>query len=568
VRRSAARCWLVCAIVAAIGPAAPASEADAILPESFSAPQPLRLNDKSARQAEAIARYLQSIFEEETDGPDKAVETKRKVLQLDPAFTGLAIEVAHQYLRHGETAEAISVLKDASKAAPADATPALALAAIYLRQLQKPDLAEKNAQQALAASPESAAAYETLWEIYRTTSQPQKLDALFQRALKQKDAGAAFWLSMAELRARESAPGAAARAEPFLALALERAGEDASLLSRIADCYASCGAADKAAPLYRRALAQRTNLGGVREKLATCLLRLGDTTEAIKLLEDIVAANPLDLGAYDQIAQLHLAGKNFPKALANLRQAILLAPSDPRRHDDVIRLSIGTGDMTGALDAATEAEKRFPKHIEFTVYRARILSESKRHEESLKAFEQAQERAEKGRRDLLDSDFFFSYGAAAEQAGNPAKAVELLRKSIELDPEKAARACNYLGYMWAERNENLDEAVLLVRRALDSEPDNGAYLDTLGWIYFRQGKFQEALVELLHAAELLPGPDGVVFEHIGDTYQKLGKSVEAVLYWQKALREDPSSTTLPAKLDAHSSRVVQQPKPAGERQQP
>ena len=569
------RAAVACLLVAGGCHAGAASEADLIIPESLSFPQPIHLTEKSERQAEAIARYLQAIFEEETEGPDKAMETKRKVLLVDPAFTDLSIDVAHQYLRHGETSEAITVLKDAAKASRNDPVPLLALAAIYLRQLQKTDLAEKFALQALALTPDDAAPYATLWEIYRTTSQPQKTDALFHRALKQKDAGAVFWIELAELRTRESPsngtpPGEAMVAGilPLLERSVLRVGDDAQTITRIADCFSFCGHDERAVSLYNRALTLHANLAGTREKLAVCLMRLGDTTAAVKLLEEIVRANPLDLSAYDQLARLYLSTKSLPKALTNLRQALLLAPADPMRYVDVIRFSFGTGDNKGALDTATEAEKKFPNRVEFTMYRAMALSEEKQHDEAIKAFEKTNVLAANSSPDLLDSDFYFNYGAAAEQAGQPVKAVELLRKSIELDPAKAARACNYLGYMWAERNENLAEAAQLVQRALESDPNNGAYLDTLGWVYFRQGKFPEALGELLRAAERISAPDAVGYEHIGDTYEKLGKSAEAVLYWQKALHENQGSKSLPAKLDVHSSRVVQQPKPPGTRAQP
>ena len=62
-----------------------------------------------------------------------------------------------------------------------------------------------------------------------------------------------------------------------------------------------------------------------------------------------------------------------------------------------------------------------------------------------------------------------------------------------------------------------------IRRALEMEPNNGAYIDSLGWLFFKQSKFEEALTELLRAAELLPEPDPVVFEHIGDACDKLGE---------------------------------------------
>jgi len=137
----------------------------------------------------------------------------------------------------------------------------------------------------------------------------------------------------------------------------------------------------------------------------------------------------------------------------------------------------------------------------------------------------------------------------------------LFRKSIVLDPGNSARAYNYIGYMWVEKNQNLDEAARLIGKAVELDPGNGAYIDSLGWLYFKQGKYEDALRELLRASEALPEPDAVVFEHIGDTYDKLGKEAEAVLYWQKAAQLDPDNTELTGKLDKSAQKVVGKPKP-------
>jgi tetratricopeptide (TPR) repeat protein len=113
--------------------------------------------------------------------------------------------------------------------------------------------------------------------------------------------------------------------------------------------------------------------------------------------------------------------------------------------------------------------------------------------------------------------------------------------------------------MWADRGENLEAACELVGRALELEPGNGAYIDTLGWIYFRQGRYAEAVSELLRAAANLEKPDPVVLEHIGDAYEKLGKTTEALMYWQKAHGIDPQNPTLAEKIDQHTSKVAKQP---------
>jgi tetratricopeptide (TPR) repeat protein len=538
-----------------------AQEADLLLPEEFLSPEPLKLKPDHERRAEGAARYLEALSEEETEGPDRALDAKRKVLALDPGFTDLAMDVARQYLRRGETSEAISVLKDAAKVPQKSCDPLVALAGIYLRQLQKPDLAEKFGTQALSAAPDDAAPYQILFDIYKSTSQNQKIEALFARASKRSSTSADFWLDLADLRLRDVDRTGKdfSKTVELLDRAQKWAGDRAETLVRIGNDFVLCNHFDRAIPLYQLALALRPKMEGLRDRLALLVLQSGDTAEAVRLLEDMVKENPLNFPAYDQLADLYLKADEPSKALASLKQATLLAPPDPRRYSNLIQLALSSGDAGSAIAFSEEAEKAFPKLIEFTFFKALALSGARRHEEAIKAFERILVEAGNSRPELLNGDFYFSYGVSAEQAGRFTKAAESLKKSIELDPANAARAYNYLGYMWADRNENLDEAELLIRRAVEQEPENGAYLDSLGWAYFKKGLHAQALKALLRAAELLKEDDAVVFDHIGDAFEKLGRTAEAVAYWQKAFQLDPGNRSISSKLDARSAKVAQKP---------
>ena len=142
-----------------------------------------------------------------------------------------------------------------------------------------------------------------------------------------------------------------------------------------------------------------------------------------------------------------------------------------------------------------------------------------------------------------EEGYYFYLAVALEKQNRFKETVAALEKAIEYNP-RSARSMNYLGYLYAEKNINIDEAHRLIRTALDLEPDNGAYLDSMGWVYFRKGEFETALKYLLLAEERLDGtdsPDPVVFEHIGDTYEKLGNTRKAVFYWERSIEMEKNS---------------------------
>jgi Tfp pilus assembly protein PilF len=98
-----------------------------------------------------------------------------------------------------------------------------------------------------------------------------------------------------------------------------------------------------------------------------------------------------------------------------------------------------------------------------------------------------------------------------------------------------------------EEDKNLEEAAKLIRKALEMEPGNGAYIDSLGWFYFKKGKYAEALKELERASSLLSDP--VIYEHLGDTYFKMGNPGKAKINWEESLKLDPQQDQVKKKIE-------------------
>jgi tetratricopeptide (TPR) repeat protein len=160
-----------------------------------------------------------------------------------------------------------------------------------------------------------------------------------------------------------------------------------------------------------------------------------------------------------------------------------------------------------------------------------------------------------------DADGRLALGALLERTGRfPAGEVEL-RQAIKLDP-KSGEAFNYLGYSLADRGERLEEALELVRKALAIDPWNGAYLDSLGWVYFKMERMEDARDPLDRAVREFPR-DPTVLEHLGDFHDKTGDLARARTYWRRALDAGPETPAtreaLEKKLGSEASATPDAP---------
>lgn len=208
-----------------------------------------------------------------------------------------------------------------------------------------------------------------------------------------------------------------------------------------------------------------------------------------------------------------------------------------------------TGKSPASPDNAIELLNRFhalkPESSEALYYLMTLQAEQKNYAEAIQSAQQFEALAEKnGDTNLLSGQFYYQYASLYERSGELENAEKLFLKAIDIgEAPVAAAARNYIAYMWAERGEKLGSGLVLIQKALAVEPDNGAFLDTLGWIYYMQGRYAEALTELQKAKDAY-GDDPEVWEHLGDTWLKLGNLEEASKHWKKALEFNPESQEL------------------------
>src|SRR5271165_6666192 len=153
-----------------------------------------------------------------------------------------------------------------------------------------------------------------------------------------------------------------------------------------------------------------------------------------------------------------------------------------------------------------------------------------------------------------DKDYvIFVQGSIYERQKKYDLAEESFHKVLADDP-KSAMALNYLGYMLADRGTRVEEALGYIRRAVALDPQNGAYLDSLGWAYYKLGNYDLAEENLRRASERI-GNDPTVHQHLGELYQKTGRLKLATTHFERALEE--WNTTIPADVDPDDVAKVQ-----------
>lgn len=538
----------------------------------------LLLRPEGERKAGALASFVEGGSFEENGEIDKALDAYRKVLNVDPGHSKLASRVAALLTQQDNFPQAIDILKDAIKANPNDAEPYSQLAFIYAKYLKKTDEALDYANQAIALNPRDIEAYQRLCEIELAAGEENKALGALDRATKVHSDDAAFWTRLGKLYVAmifksdsQPKPDELRRVNDVFKKAVEHADDDPSVLKDVADYYAASQQLKEAIPLYLRVLELQPDDANAREKLASSFILTNQRTKAVEMLEQLIKQHPEKYQPYDLLAQilddearslqrakrLDEAKAKFVKVAANYEQSLLINPNHAGTYLRLAELLLGPiKDADRAVKILIEARRRFPGAPEIVYYLALAQREAKQIQQAVATFEEALHEAELDQdTEIVNAKFYFNYGATAEQAGLYEKAADLLRKSIALDPANAAEAYNYLGYMWADHNMYLDEAEDMIKRALQIEPDNGSYLDSLGWVEFRKGRFDQALADLLRAAKNMEHEDTVVFEHIGDVYLKLNRVQQALEAWQKALVLDPKNKKLTEKIESTKTTI-------------
>lgn len=301
--------------------------------------------------------------------------------------------------------------------------------------------------------------------------------------------------------------------------------------------------AEFAAAVSRVAAAAKTESPGDRAAqsvAAVVLLELKQYDDAerhwrLSLPDDAAAKGKLLLMWGLRLSQV----EQYDRALTTFQRVLdeKLVDSDPAPAWYYLSgAAASAGQPELALQAAHNARQARPKDIRFAAREAWVLQRVKRHAEARQKYEDLIGQFEKSndtsvRRELLQARRLLS--TICLELGDHTAAIERLEEVLDEMPDDIG-AQNDLGYLWADRGLHLQRSLRMVQRAVEAEPENKAYRDSLGWVYFRLGRFDEAVAELEKAASG-DDPGGVILDHLGDALAKAGRAADAQATWRKSL---------------------------------
>jgi tetratricopeptide (TPR) repeat protein len=525
---------------------------------------------------EAVRRYaLGRLLEERGQGADALGEYYRALI-LDPRSTSLALRASELSAQLGDHRRSLELADRALRIEPGLPR------AQWLRGAALFNLGESD--QSLVALQSAARGdsgrMEYLQTLARVAEQLDRIDIVnwaYRHAVAVDEFDAEMWFQFAASEARlgrfataDSALTRAAELNPMRPGLGFLKGWVAESLGRPEDAIASYRAHLEAhgsdlttrgrllgvlvrEERWREALEQARLVVEAQpgepealEVLADVGFRAGRESEAREALALLERLDPDSPGALGRIVTVYARNGRGREANVALEKWNLAHPSDFRGALAAAQLLSMRGDRKLSLEYAERAVRTAPDSLAPRVMVGQLHQTQERWAEAEKAWVEVLKRFPEF------NPAAFGLAFCREQQGDLAGAEAAARDVLAREPENPD-ALNFIGYMLADRGLRLEEAERLIARALEKEPDNGAYIDSMGWVYYRLGRLEEARRLLERAAELT-GNDAVVREHLGDVYKDLNLKDLAREQYRLSLATDGSNERVRDKLRAIGSR--------------
>jgi len=514
----------------------------------------------------------------------KAIEQYREINRLDPSDTESALWLARLYRLKNEHDKAEQVLRSILKSDPENEPAVEQLTQLLMDEGKSTEAV--TLLEAITAHSPSPVLLDLLGDAHTQAHDLEKAENAYRKAVELDPSELSHQRGLGQtLLAEEKYPEALKVFEKLS----DVMPDDSDVYLRIAQIYRELHQLDKAEQNLVKARQYAPGSLEVMYNEAMLYQAQGRYEDAIRVLSDAVTGIKGQSPAlstrrrslailYQQLGQLYRDTQNYPASIYTFEELGHLGEEEDRRARMMIMDTYRSAkDLPKALQTGKEALAKYPADPAIRTSHALLLGENGQTEDAVKML-RAQLHGETGDRETyLNIAQVYERGRRYKEAEEAARAAEVLpgqprenemvwfllgaiyerqkffdkaeeqfKKVLAVNP-KNAPVLNYYGYMLGDLGIRLDEAEALVQKALKEDPYNGAYLDSLGWIYFKENKLTASETTLRKAVER-ERHDATIHSHLGDLYAKMGRSELAAAEWEKSLGEWRRS--LPADMEA------------------
>ena len=505
----------------------------------------------------AMGAYLKAEVATDNGDHEEAFRDYEEAVKYDPHNAALRVKLADLYVREGRLKDALTQAQEAIALDPgfvrghllnAGISSALGDDASATEQYQKVlELAPKTQEaylflgtlaakqgdykkaedifsQLIALDPSSFLGYYYAGRVCAAAQHYADADRYYQKALDLSPQSQLLLLDVAVLRELQNRPKDAIAIYQRI---LQTDPNNDDVHHRLAELYGDDKKVDAAVAALHRRDQLATTPADTRTKIGLLFFERGDFDRAATEFNLVLGAEPDNDRVRYYLGIVYTELNENEKALATFDQ---IPASDSRYADSRLQeanLYDKQSDYAHAIAKLTDAMGKRPNDTEIMGFLVSLDQEKKDY---AGAIDLAKKMIAL---EPHNDKFHFTLGALYDVNQQKDLGVVEMRKAIAINPSNAP-ALNYLGYTYAESGAQLDEAEELIKRALVIEPDDGFYVDSLGWVYYQQGNYSRAVAELERAVNLT-GNDPTITEHLGDAYRKLGKLREARHQYEDAL---------------------------------
>lgn len=550
------------------------SASEALLPGG-AALQPAQADSVQARQL-----FVRGMTQAYVDDHRRAIAFYEAALRLAPNEAALLSAMADSYAALAEMRTALFYAEQARERDPENAYLYQQLAELYL-ETGDLERAAQAYQELLAHVPGHTGALQELARVQSARGQYEAALATYERLLEVVGEQPAVQHRMLQLYLRLGHSTRAAHllkrmiaedpgnselrrllAEQYVREErLEQAVEvleeslaagDAGALLLLTDLYRQLGAEEKAEALLSDPDGAASPAQLVTQATALLTRRAASDPQAgltaARLLERALELDPQHPDALVLLGRLRLQDSRYAEAADLLARALEHNPRDPELWVQAAAAYQQADDARRAAELAEEGLLLFPGRLDLLHTAAYALMASYQNDAAIRRFEEAlpllqgEDAAPRQEADLLASLALLHSRKKDEAASD-----SLYARALHLDPEHPLALNNY-AYSLAERGLRLEEALDMARRAVAREPENASFLDTLGWVLYRQGRYREAET-WLDKSVATGRASASVYEHYGDVHAQLGDRAAAQRFWKEALQRNPENERLRKKLE-------------------